>query len=216
MATNHEVRGSNPLRCEMLIKTFTAGPVDTNCYLVGCPKTHQAAVIDAPQGVASKLLHEKELKIKMIFITHSHWDHIADAAKLKETFQAPLYVHPYDAENLKRPGADKLPLFFSIDGVEADGFLEEGEVFFIGNLKLQVIETPGHSPGGVCLWFPEEKVLFSGDTLFKGSMGRVDFPFSSPSQMRESLKKLSDLPPDTKVYPGHGPSTTIAAESWIN
>ncbi|MGH2611780.1 MAG: MBL fold metallo-hydrolase, partial [Rhabdochlamydiaceae bacterium] len=137
------------------------------------------------------------------------------AAELKRTFQAPLYIHPSDEENLKKPGSDKLPLFFSIDGVEADGFLKEGEIFRIGNLELKVIETPGHSPGGVCLWFPKEKVLFSGDTLFQGSMGRIDFPTSRPSQMWQSLKKLAKLPPETKVYPGHGPATTIAQEAWM-
>jgi hydroxyacylglutathione hydrolase len=199
----------------MIIKTFTSGPVATNCYLVGCPETHEAAVIDAPQGVASKILKEDEWTIKKIFITHSHWDHTADAAKLKQTLQVPLYIHPYDEENLKRPGSDKLPLFFSVDAAQADGFLEEGETFRIGKLELKIIETPGHSPGGVCLWFPKEKVLFSGDTLFQGSMGRIDFPTSSPTQMWESLKKLAKLPPDTKVYPGHGPPTTIAAEGWI-
>ena len=217
MATNHEVRGSNPLRCDlfMFIKCFTAGPVDTNCYLIGCSETHEAAIVDAPQGVTPRILKEHEWKIKAIFITHSHWDHIADAAELKRVFGAPLYVHPNDEENLKRPGADKLPMFFPIDGTTADGFLEEGEVFHIGTLELKVIETPGHSPGGVCLWFPKEKVLFSGDTLFQGSMGRVNFPTSSPSQMWESLKKLATLPPETQVYPGHGPTTTIAAEGWI-
>ncbi len=199
----------------MLIKTFTSGPVDTNCYLVGCPETHEAALIDAPQGVLSKILHEKQLNIKKIFITHSHWDHIADAAEIKAALHVPLYIHPYDEENLKHPGADRLPMFFAVQGALADGFLEEGEKFKIGNLELQVIETPGHSPGGVCLWFPKEKVLFSGDTLFQGSMGRVDFPTSSPTQMWASLKKLAKLPPETKVYPGHGPATTLAAEGWI-
>ncbi len=197
----------------MIIKTFTCGPIDTNCYVVECPETHEAAVIDAPQGAASKILKEHEGKIKAIFITHSHWDHIADAAELKRTFHAPLYIHPYDEENLKYPGSDKLPMFFQVEGAAADGFLEEGEIFRIGKLELEVIETPGHTPGGVCLWFPKEKVLFSGDTLFKRSVGRTDFPTSSPAKMYESLKKLAKLPSDTKVYPGHGPATTIEAET---
>jgi hydroxyacylglutathione hydrolase len=215
MATNHEVRGSNPLRCEiyMFIKTFTSGPADTNCYLVGCPKTREALIIDAPQGVTSKITQEDKWVIKMIFITHSHWDHTVDAAQLKKTFRIPLYIHPSDEENLRQPGSDKLPLFFPIDSVQADGFLKDGEIFRVGNLEFKIIETPGHSPGGVCLWFQKEKVLFSGDTLFRGAIGRTDFPTSSPSQMRESLNKLAKLPPDTKVYSGHGLPTTIAAES---
>jgi len=206
------------LMSHMIIKTFTSGPVDTNCYLVGCLETQEAAIIDAPKGATSKIfkeIQEQGWKIKKIFITHSHWDHIADAAELKRAFEAPLYIHPYDEENLKSPGSDKLPMFFPVEGVVADGFLEEGEVFHIGKLEIKVIETPGHSPGGVCLWLPQEKVLFSGDTLFRGSMGRIDFPTSSPSQMWESLKRLAKLPPETKVYPGHGPATTLAAEGWI-
>ncbi len=200
----------------MIIKTFTCGPLGTHCYLVGCPASNDAAVIDAPQGVTFKLLKHKEWKIKMIFITHSHWDHIVDAAKLKEAFHIPLYIHSADEENLKYPGADQLPLFFPIQPAEADGYLKEGEEFHIGELNLKVIESPGHSPGSVCLWFPQEKVLFSGDTLFQGSMGRIDFPTSSPPEMQKSLKKLSQLPPDTKVYPGHGLSTTLAAEAWLS
>ncbi len=199
----------------MIIKTFTSGPVDTNCYLVGCPLTNQAAIIDAPQGVTSKILSENQFEIKLIFITHSHWDHIADAAKLKETFHVPLYVHPDDAENLKQPGSDKLPLFFPIESVEVDGFLKEGEIFHVGSLEFHVIETPGHSPGGICLYLPKEKILFSGDTLFQGTIGRVNFPTSSPKKMWESLKRLAKLPKETKVYPGHGPATTIGAEEWM-
>lgn len=202
----------------MLVTTFTSGPVDTNCYLLICTQTRQAAIIDAPQGVVSKLLQavkDEQLTIKIIFITHSHWDHIADAAKLQKTFQAPLYIHPLDAENLKHPGSDKLPLYFPVEEALPDGYLKDGETFHVGNLEIKVIETPGHSPGGVCLWLPKQKTLFSGDTLFKGSMGRIDFPTSSPSQMWESLKRVGTLPLDTKVYPGHGFPTTLAAEGWV-
>ncbi len=208
-----EVRILSGAKHSMIIKTFSCGPIETNAYLVECPETHEAALIDAPLGVASEI--KDYPNIKKIFITHSHWDHIADAAKLKSTFHIPLYIHSYDEENLKKPGSDRLPLFFPVQGTKAEGLLEEGEKFKIGKLEFQVIETPGHSPGGVCFWFPKEKVLFSGDTLFRGSMGRVDFPTSSPAQMWESLKKLGKLPPETKVYPGHGPPTTIGSESWI-
>jgi len=197
----------------MIIKTFSCGPIETNGYLVECPKTHEAVIIDAPLGLAAQV--KDQPKIKKIVITHSHWDHIADAAELKTVLHVPLYIHLNDEENLKKPGSDRLPLFFPIQGVKADGFLKEGQKFKIGTLEFEVIETPGHSPGGVCFWFPKEKVLFSGDTLFRGSMGRVDFPTSSEEDMWESLKKLGKLPPETKVYPGHGPATTIGAESWI-
>lgn len=220
MATNHEVRGSNPLRCDdpMFIKTFSSGPLDTNCYLIGCPVTRQAAVIDAPQGVASSVLKEAEreqLQIKMMLITHSHWDHIADAAALKKALNIPLYIHFLDHQNLASPGSDGLPLFFPIEKSQADGYLKERDQFQIGNLQLEIIETPGHSPGGVCFWLPKEKILFSGDTLFQGSIGNLSFSTARPALMWESLKKLAKLPPETKVYPGHGLPTTISAEAWI-
>lgn len=203
----------------MFIKIFTSGPIDTHSYLIACPETKEAAVIDAPQGVTSSVLEEvkrQHLTVKMVLITHSHWDHTADAAELKKSLEVPLYIQPLDEPNLIRPGSDGLPLYFPIEGVKADGFLKEGDVLHVGTLKIKVIETPGHSPGGVSLWIPKEKVLFSGDTLFQGTMGRVDFPMSNRLLMWESLKKLAKLPPETKVYPGHGPSTTIGAEAWIS
>ncbi len=202
-----------------MIQTFTSGPVDTNSYLLQCPITRKAAIIDAPQGVSAiilKAVQEQGVTVATIFITHSHWDHIADCLQLKKMLNVPLYVHKNDAPNLKHPGSDRLPLFFPIEGVTADGFLKEGDIFHVGKLEVHVIETPGHSPGGICLWLPKEKILFSGDTLFHGTMGRVDFPTSSPLEMKASLKKLSQLPRETKVYPGHGPATTIGKESWIS
>jgi hydroxyacylglutathione hydrolase len=202
----------------MIIKIFTSGPIDTHAYLIGCPATREAAIIDAPAGVMQGILNaveHEQLTVKMILITHSHWDHIADAAKLKEKLGIPLYIHALDRENLKKPGSDGLPLFFPVDGVEADHGIKQGDKLEVGHLQLEVIETPGHTPGGVCFWIVKEKVLFSGDTLFQGSMGRVDFPMSNPQFMWESLKKLAKLPPDTKVYPGHGAPTTVAAEAWM-
>lgn len=202
-----------------MIQLFTSGPVDTNSYLLICPKTSDAAIIDAPQGVSSAILkavQEQGLTVSAIFITHSHWDHIADCDLLKKILNIPIYIHKNDEANLNLPGSDKLPLFFPIQGVTADGLLKEGDIFHVGKLEIYVIETPGHSPGGISLWIPKEKILFTGDTLFHGTMGRVDFPTSSPADMRASLKKLGQLPQETKVFPGHGPSTTIAEESWIN
>lgn len=202
-----------------IIKTFISGPAETNCYLLACDATRQAAVIDAPLGVTASLLREikqDRLTVQMILITHSHWDHIADAASLKEHLKVPLYIHSLDQQNLASPGSDGLPLFFPIDGSESDGFFKEGDKFQVGNLDIEVIETPGHSPGGVCFWLRKEKVLFSGDTLFQGTIGNLSFPTAQPSFMWESLKKLATLPSETKVYPGHGRPTTIGSEVWLD
>ena len=155
------------------------------------------------------------LQVEAIFLTHSHWDHIADVAVLKKELDLKLYVHPFDAANMCHPGSDGLPLMFPIEGNEPDGFFEEGQKLQVGNLEIEVIHTPGHTPGGVCFYIPREKVLISGDTLFSGSIGNLSFPTADPEAMWASLKKLAKLPPDTRVYAGHGPATTIGAEGWL-
>ena len=202
----------------MILETFASGPLETNTYILGCPHTRKACVIDAPLGCLAgviKALKKHQLTLVKILLTHSHLDHIADASSLKKEFNVPLFIHSLDAENLSTPGKDGIPLFLPVKGIEPDGFLEEGEIVYVGDLEIQVLCTPGHTPGGVCFYLPKEEVLFSGDTLFQGSMGRIDFPQSDPSNMWKSLKKLSFLPSQTKVFPGHGPSTTIGTENWI-
>ncbi len=141
---------------------------------------------------------------------------MADAKALKDQFALEIYIHLEDARNLENPGSDGLPLFFAIEGVEPDHLLQEGTVFSVGELRLQVLHTPGHTPGCVCFWLPYNKVLFSGDTLFQGTIGNLSFPTARPALMWPSLKKLAVLPPDTKVFPGHGGPTTIGQESWIS
>ncbi|MBS0648470.1 MAG: MBL fold metallo-hydrolase [Verrucomicrobia bacterium] len=202
----------------VIIKVFTAGPAETNAILMGCQVTRQAAIIDVPSGsipLILKALENDALVPQMILLTHSHWDHLADAAELKRILGIPVYVHREDAGNLEKPGSDRLPLFFPIEGVKADHFLTDGQVIPLGELKIEVIHTPGHTPGGVCFWLKKEKILISGDTLFKGTIGNLSFPTARPALMWESLKKLAELPPETRVIPGHGPETTIQAESWI-
>jgi len=202
----------------MIVKVFSTGPFETNTILIGCDETRFAAIVDTPLDSHDCLIQElerQELKPQMILLTHSHWDHLADAAKLKKSLGVPVYVHQEDKENLIHPGLDGLPLFFPIEGVHPDGFLSDQQVLSIGNLSLKVIHTPGHTPGGVCFWISKEKLLLSGDTLFKGTIGNLSFPTSRPALMWESLKKLAQLPPETRVLPGHGEETTIGAESWL-
>ncbi|MGR3973629.1 MAG: MBL fold metallo-hydrolase [Candidatus Rhabdochlamydia sp.] len=202
----------------MFLKKFTCGPLATCGYFLGCESTRTAVLIDAPYGI-TPLIQETAQKfsfsLKKILLTHSHWDHTADLISLIHHFSPQVYVHPQDYNNLLHPGSDGLPLYFPLQQVSTQFFLNEGEGIREGTLSFQVIETPGHSPGSVCLWMEQEKVLFSGDTLFQGGMGNVSFPTSSPLAMKESLKKLSQFPLDTVVYPGHGTSTTLQAEAWI-
>lgn len=202
----------------MIIQTFPSGPLATNAYLLICPKTQQTAIIDPSPGSAATLSNycaAHQLKPEKILITHSHWDHIADVAVLKKKFQIPVLVHSLDASNLEHPGSDGLQCWFDIEGVVADQFFKEGDIVPVGELKLTVIHTPGHSPGGVCFYCPEHHLLLSGDTLFKRSFGKLSLPTAQPHLMWGSLRKLAALPPETVVYPGHGPSTTIGKESWL-
>jgi hydroxyacylglutathione hydrolase len=127
-----------------------------------------------------------------------------------------VYIHPLDVLNLQQPGADGLPCWINIIGVEPDVFLEENAQVTVGELVFQVLHTPGHSPGCICFFEPQQHILFSGDTLFKGTIGNLSFPTSQPSLMSASLAKLAQLPLQTRVFPGHGPFTTLQAESeWL-
>jgi glyoxylase-like metal-dependent hydrolase (beta-lactamase superfamily II) len=203
----------------MILEVFSSGPIDNNAILLACEKTKKAVLIDAPQDSTSRyiaLVEKHHLNVQGLLLTHTHQDHIVDIAPLKEKFQMAVYVHPLDAANLQFPGADRLPIFMEREAIEPDEHLEDGELFQLGEITIKVVHTPGHSPGGVCFYIEKEDLLISGDTLFQGSMGRIDFPTSNPKDMVESLKKLAALPSDTRVIPGHGPETTIGAEmSWL-
>lgn len=200
-------------------QSFPSGPFETNAYILYCPNTLEAVFIDPAPGSAKVLtdfIQEYELLPKAIWLTHSHWDHIADVAPLLKKFTLAVMIHPDDAENLLHPGSDKLPCWIAMEGVTPTHFLQEGEILKVGPSKTTVIATPGHTPGGVCFYFPEEKLLFSGDTLFQGTIGNLSFPTARPSLMWKSLAKLDKLPKDTIILPGHGPSSTIGAESWLS
>lgn len=202
----------------MIIKIFPSGPFETNAYVVSCPVTLQTAIIDpAPESALSisTYINHNQLIPTKILLTHSHWDHIGDAAVLKKEYQIPLYMHPYDADNMEHPGSDGLPCWIHIEGVKPDHLVKEDDFIMVGNISFKVIETPGHTPGGLCFYSAEDHVLFSGDTLFKGTIGNISFPTARPHLMWKSLAKLAKLPPDTKVYPGHGSETTIGMENWL-
>jgi glyoxylase-like metal-dependent hydrolase (beta-lactamase superfamily II) len=202
----------------MGFKSFVTGSFDTNSIVIFCDKTKIAAVIDPAFNSSEKILsyvEKNKLFLKFIFLTHSHFDHIGDVSKIKKEKNALVYVHKLDSKNLKNPGSDLLPLMEEIEGVEADRYLKDAQKLFVGTIEIKVIHTPGHTPGSVCFYVEGEKILFSGDTLFKGSIGNISFPMSNPLDMWESLKKLSKLPKDTRVIPGHGGETSIGKEDWL-
>jgi glyoxylase-like metal-dependent hydrolase (beta-lactamase superfamily II) len=182
------------------------GPIRTNCYLIGDEATNKALVIDAGGETEQILeqLRQRGLKLELIVATHGHFDHHDGVRLLKEQTGARFLMHQADVFGLK-----------TTDAPQPDGFLQDNDNVECGRLNFKIIHTPGHSPGGICLYSEKEKVLFSGDTLFLGTYGRVDLPYSDEAAMINSLKRLLNLPPETVVFPGHGKATTIGAEQNV-
>lgn len=203
----------------MILDTFPCGLLATNAILIACEETKKAILIDPAEGsfdIYQNLLKKKDLTPCAIYLTHSHFDHIADANRCRSFFSIPLFVHRLDEKNVLDPGTDGIPLILPVESAHVDGYLEDGQLCRVGELEFKVIHTPGHSPGSVVFYFPGENVLISGDTLFKGSLGNLSLATARPEKMWDSLKKLAKLPQKTKVYPGHGPTTTLEKEDWLD
>lgn len=204
----------------MIFRGFAVGPFGTNCFIVGSEKTKEGMVIDpgADAGAILRHIRDMGLKIRLIVITHAHIDHIEAVAEVKKATGAQLAIH---REELGGANAKLGEMLGWVGGgpshplPPADRLLKEGDVVEIGELKFKVLETPGHSPGGISL--VGEGVAFTGDTLFNYGIGRTDFPGSSHMRLMQSInEKLMALPDDTEVYPGHGPETTIGEERKRN
>ncbi|HHX51019.1 MAG TPA: MBL fold metallo-hydrolase [Clostridia bacterium] len=203
----------------MLLKRLQVGVLGTNCYVLGCELTGEGAVID-PGGDGDRILQEitsLQLQIKYIIHTHGHGDHIAANGELKEATGARILIHEGDASFLTDPRKSLISYSGSSGKLtSADQLLQEGDQIKIGEeITLQVIHTPGHTPGCICL--DEGQHLFSGDTLFAGSIGRTDLPGGSYRSLIESVEqKVFTLTGDRIIYPGHGPETTLADEKASN
>ena len=204
----------------MFLKKLVVGVLETNCYLISCKKTKQAAVID-PGGenevdLILDFLQKNNFDLKYIINTHGHIDHIAGNNLLKAKTEALLLIHRLDADML----VDANKNFSSFMGKEicsppADKLLEEGDEIVLGRLNLRVIHTPGHTPGGISL--VSNNIIFTGDTLFAGGIGRTDLPGGSYQDLIKSIKeKLLILGDDKIIYPGHGPYSTIGEEKRTN
>lgn len=197
------------------INSLTVSMFATNCYIVSCPDTKEALIIDP--GAEGKsiiaLVNRLGLKVKYIINTHAHVDHIGANGKLRQEYSVPILLNRKDLELYQNPGFG-LKLILKKQP-SPDQFLAEGDEVSFGNLKLQVLETPGHTEGGICLF--GSGAVFCGDTLFAGSIGRTDLAGGTYESLIESIEsKLLTLPPETKVYPGHGPATTVKAEASGN
>ncbi|WP_408954821.1 MBL fold metallo-hydrolase [Natroniella sp. ANB-PHB2] len=197
----------------MFIKRLSVSSLDVNCYIVADEGTKEAVVID-PGAEANKILevvNNNELQVRYVINTHGHSDHIGANLDIIEATGAELLIHQDDAEFLRDPELN-LSCFIGQLGKElesppADRLLREGEQIKVGNLIFKVIHTPGHTPGSMCLRL--EDILFSGDTLFAMGVGRVDLPRSSHQALKNSLTKILAVEDNLKLYPGHGPSSTL-------
>lgn len=204
----------------MTVVSLPLGPLQTNCYLIACTETKVAAVIDPSwdgQFIA-KTAAEKGWQIQKILLTHAHFDHVGGLAALKKHTNAPVFVHREAAAMLKN--ANQSAQFFGLQ-IEhppaPDKFIDEGDLIEVGNIKLQVLFTPGHAPGHVSFYNPNQNILFDGDVLFQQSIGRTDLPGGSMSLLMQTIEeKLLVLPDATAVYSGHGPATTIGQEKQWN
>lgn len=203
----------------MQIEQITVGAFEVNCWLIS-GSNNQTLVVDPGDDtqLISDTIDKKNLHVAAYLMTHGHMDHINALAQVHKLYPAPVIIHPDDLkwafskQNTlppffihppQEPVADYVDLASTPSGTHA-------------GLNWQSIHTPGHTPGGVCFYFPEDNALFSGDTLFAGSVGRTDLPGGNPHTLTLSLKKLIKLPDNTRIYPGHGPATSLAQEKRRN
>jgi glyoxylase-like metal-dependent hydrolase (beta-lactamase superfamily II) len=207
----------------MFIKSFESGTFLTIGYLVADEVTREAIVIDAPQGSARAIVQtakDNGFRINALINTHGHWDHTADNHHLQQALmpqKLPILIHREDEHWLNGRSIKLLQIPFEFIPSTAEGHLEDGQVLGVGDLRFIVLFTPGHTTGGICLYEPIEKILFTGDTLFAGSIGRTDLPGGSEQLLIKCIaSKLLVLGDDVVVYPGHGPSTTIGEERVSN
>lgn len=202
----------------MIFEYFPLGMLGANCYILGCEQTKEAVVIDPggePKAVL-KFLLQNGLKLKYVINTHGHFDHTTGNDELRRDTGAKVLIHEADHENLVSSPSRYPELAGNIPNPKpADGLLKDGDKLEVGNFTLEVLHTPGHSKGGICLLTGDK--VFVGDTLFNGSIGRTDFTGGNYEELINSVNnKLFVLPDKTKVYCGHGPETTIGYEKKTN
>jgi hydroxyacylglutathione hydrolase len=194
----------------MRIMQWRVPPYDNGTYIV-VDDRREALLIDPAMGerVVIDAVKEQGLRLVEILNTHGHPDHIFGNAAVKEATRARLAIHRLDAYRL---GPERPPTTMEISPCDADDLFDEGALGYVSDLKVTALHTPGHTEGSTCFHFEGERVLFSGDVIFQGSTGRWDLPGGDREQMERSLERVMTLPPDTRVYPGHGAMTTIADE----
>lgn len=202
----------------LIIKELVVGPLMANCFIFGCEETKEAVVID-PGGDADRILFslaDSGLKVKYIINTHGHFDHVSANGKIKNATGADILIHPLDASMLGSLSTNAAIFGISVENSPpCDQTIEEGDTVSFGKITLKVLHTPGHTPGGISLY--TDKIVFVGDTLFAGSIGRTDFPGGDFNTLISSIRtKLFKMDDDVRVLSGHGPETSIGSEKRFN
>ena len=204
----------------MIHEILPVGPLQCNCSVIGDESTHEGLVIDPGDNIEDvvSIVRKHNLQIKQIVITHAHIDHVGGAMQLRAATGAPILLNQNDYALLKMLDAQAAWIGVAPPGrVEIDHSVAQADSIKTGSLSADVIHTPGHTEGSICLYFPAEKKLIAGDTLFAGSIGRTDLPGGSFEKIIRSLHdKVLELPDDTVVIPGHGSLTTIGRERHSN
>lgn len=201
------------------VEQYVVGPVQTNCYFAVNDETKELLIID-PGAQANRLaaeVRDKALKPVAILLTHGHFDHAGAAAELAEQYQIPVYAQVEERETLENPALNLSGWDGVAQAYHADSYLEDEQELDLAGFHIRVFHTPGHTTGGCCYYFPYQNALFSGDTLFRMSVGRTDFPKGSASDLIHAIKeKIMRLPDETDVYPGHNDTTTVGTERMHN
>jgi len=204
----------------MIHQILPVGPLQCNCSIIGDEATREAMVIDPGDDIDDVLaiLRKHNLEVKQIVVTHAHIDHVGGAMKLRATTGAPILLNQNDLALLKMLDVQAAWVGMAAPGqVEIDRSVGSSDTVRAGSLSANVLHTPGHTEGSICVYFPQEKKLIAGDTLFAGSIGRTDLPGGSMEKIMRSLhQSVLALPDETEVTPGHGPATTIGEERQTN
>jgi glyoxylase-like metal-dependent hydrolase (beta-lactamase superfamily II) len=199
------------------VEQIVVGPLMSNCYIVWDETTLESIIIDPgdnPEKII-KIVENFNLTVKAILATHGHFDHVGGVATLKTNINAEFLAHKRDFPEKNQGEITHHPWGIKTVYVKPDRYIDEGDVIYVGKYQFKVLYTPGHSPGSIC--FLHDHIIFVGDVLFQGGIGRTDFHNGSFEQLSKSIKtRLYNLPNDTMVYTGHGPSTTIGDEKQYN
>ena len=204
----------------MILESLTVGPFQENCYIVGEETTGEGVMID-PGDEAARIalaVEGTQLDIGRIIITHAHIDHVGAVAQLADEYTCPIFMHAEAEPMLKQMPTQAMMMGVKFGKVpQVDEYIEDEQVLEVGGLQLQALYTPGHAPGHLSFYEESEGLVFSADALFTGSVGRVDLPGGSMEVLMRSIEeRLLTLPDETRVYPGHGPATTIGDERATN